>query len=93
MRSDQVILELSCKPGSMAKPWCLLWAFSRSSRLKAVATAQSDSHGITEMNGIAPAKLHPLKLHWVGALLNKTLKHMLKFKHMSKQFQGTYLYA
>lgn len=43
-------------------------------------------------------ELHPLNythLNCIGLRpwLNKTLKHMLKFKHMSKQFQGKYLHA
>lgn len=39
-----------------------------------MAPAQIDSHGITEMNGIAPAELHPLKLHWAEALVEQNTR-------------------
>lgn len=45
------------------------------------------------VRGTVPAGLLPLQLPRLRPEVNKALKHVLKFKRMSKQSQGKYLHA
>lgn len=96
-RSYCVISELSCKLGSTTRPWHSAWTLGRRSRVKAKATAQSHSGPGLPLALLKWMELHPLNYTHSSCIglrpwLNKTLKHMLKFKHMNKQFQAnTYI--